>query len=137
MRAWTKLRGDTRGQALVEFALVLPLLILLLMAIFEFGNIFHSYLVITNASRDGVRMGVVGKTDAQIEARVKELCSSLDTSPSKFAIDIVPGEDLGPRVPGTPLTVSVHYKVDLFTPLLSTFLPNPVELSARAQMRVE
>lgn len=46
-----------RGQNLVEFALVLLLLLLLLAGVVDLGRAFHSYIVITNASREGARYG--------------------------------------------------------------------------------
>ena len=48
-----------RGQSLVEFALVLVPLFLILLGIIQFGFIFNSYVIITNASREGARTGTV------------------------------------------------------------------------------
>lgn len=44
-----------RGANLVEFALVLPLLVLLLVGVADFGRAFNNYIIITNASREGAR----------------------------------------------------------------------------------
>ncbi len=134
MRVWNKLRREKKGQALVEFALVLPLLLLLLMTIFEFGNIFYSYLLITAASREGARMGVVGNNDTEIIQRVQEICSTLDTE--QLTVEIVP-ENTANRYRGVPLQVEVDYDVYLITPMLSTFLPDPFLLKARSVMRIE
>jgi len=134
MRVWNKLRKGKKGQALVEFALVLPLLLLLLMVIFEFGNIFYSYLLITAASREGARMGVVGHNDTEITQRVQEICSTLDAA--QLTLQIVP-ENTANRYRGVPLQVEVDYDVSLLTPMLSTFLPNPFSLQARSVMRIE
>jgi Flp pilus assembly protein TadG len=49
-----KRRGE-RGANLVEFALVLPLLVLLLAGVADFGRAFNNYMIITNASREGAR----------------------------------------------------------------------------------
>ena len=51
------------GQALTEFALVLPLLLLIIFGIIEFARIFQAYMVIVNAARFGVRYGVTGEYD--------------------------------------------------------------------------
>lgn len=48
-----------RGQSLVEFALVMMPLFIILLAIVQFGFIFNSYVTITNASREGARLGTV------------------------------------------------------------------------------
>ncbi|MBA3296244.1 MAG: pilus assembly protein [Acidobacteria bacterium] len=59
-----------RGQSLVEFALVLPIAILLLMAIFDVGRAVFAYNGLTNAAREGARLAVVNQDEALIEQRV-------------------------------------------------------------------
>ncbi|MBV2235282.1 MAG: pilus assembly protein [Sterolibacterium sp.] len=67
-----------RGAAAVEFALVLPLLLLLLFGIIEFSIALYDKALITNASREAARYGVVAagesgkKTEADIKARAKK-----------------------------------------------------------------
>ena len=134
VRLFTKLRRDKKGQSMVEFALILPLLVLLLMAILELGSIFHSYLLITYASREGVRMGVVGHADEQINTRIQEICSTLDGT--QLTVKIEPTHPQY-RTRGIPLTVKVDYKVTLFTPLINAFLPDPFLIHDRSVMRVE
>lgn len=59
------------GSQLVEFALVLPMLLLVVLGIAEFGFIFQRYEVITNAAREGARIAVLpGYGDADVTARV-------------------------------------------------------------------
>lgn len=50
-------RGDKSGQSLVEFALVLPLLVLLLYGLAEFGFLLYGHVQVTNAAREGARAG--------------------------------------------------------------------------------
>jgi len=52
-------RGDERGAVLVEFAVTLPLLLLVLVGILDFGFVFQQYEVMTNAAREGARMAVL------------------------------------------------------------------------------
>lgn len=65
-----------RGQALVEFALVLPLLMLVLFGIVEFGRAWNAKQVLTDAAREGARLAVVGDPTitltSQVDTRVKE-----------------------------------------------------------------
>lgn len=133
MRPVRKVIKDKRGQALVELALVLPLLILIIIGMMEFGRIFHSYLLITNAAREGARLGVVGETDSEIRTRVKDMAVSLDLTDSQ--ISITPEESL--RARGVPLTVKVEYEMDLITPVLDIIIPSPFLLSAKSTMRME
>lgn len=59
-----------RGAALVEFAIVVPLLMLLLMGIMEFGMILHDYLSISQGAREGVREAAVGSPQSKVRGRV-------------------------------------------------------------------
>jgi Flp pilus assembly protein TadG len=52
-------RPASRGQSLVEFALVLPPLFLILLGIIQFGFIFNTYVTMTNAAREGARTGTI------------------------------------------------------------------------------
>jgi Flp pilus assembly protein TadG len=59
-----------RGQAVIEFALTLPLLLLTVMGIFDFGLMFQKYEAVTNAAREGARIGVLpGYAPADARAR--------------------------------------------------------------------
>ena len=49
------------GQAMVEFALVLPVLLLVLLAIMKFGLLFENYLTLTDAVRSGARTLAIGR----------------------------------------------------------------------------
>jgi Flp pilus assembly protein TadG len=63
-----------RGAALVEFALALPLLLVVIAGIVDFGFAFQRYEVVTNAAREGARMAVlpVGYSTSEIQTRVRE-----------------------------------------------------------------
>jgi hypothetical protein len=64
------------GQALMEFALVLPILLLLVLGVIDFGRAWHTYQVVTDAAREGARLAVVMKTpvatQADVEAAVRD-----------------------------------------------------------------
>ncbi|HHP50711.1 MAG TPA: pilus assembly protein [Moorella mulderi] len=118
-----------RGQALVETAVALLVLILVLGGIIEFGRIFHTKLLLTQAAREGVRVGVVGGNDREIRQAVKKMAPQV----SDRDIDIKPPSNQ--RTRGGDLTVTVRRKVDLAFPLPG--LPNPYPVEAKAVMRVE
>jgi Flp pilus assembly protein TadG len=59
----TDSRRDGRGQALVELALILPILLMLLLGIFEFGRAWNTKQVMTDAAREGARLAVVQNND--------------------------------------------------------------------------
>ncbi len=118
-----------RGQAMVEFALVLPILLLLLFGMIEFGRVFHEYLVVTHAAREGARVATLGGTDAEILSSVNIAADSVP------ATVIVPQ---GTRVRGSQVTVTVTSQVPIITPLFSAIIPqNPFPVSGTSIMRVE
>jgi Flp pilus assembly protein TadG len=59
---------DERGQTMVEFALVVPILCVLLFGIFQFGALYNDYVTLTDATRVGARKAAVSKYEANPEA---------------------------------------------------------------------
>lgn len=71
-----RLRSE-RGAELIEFALIFPLLLLVMLGIVDFGFMFQRYEVLTNATREGARIAVLpGYTTADVKLRV---CTYLQT----------------------------------------------------------
>ena len=71
MASITRRLRSGRGNALVEFAMVLPPLLLLVFGIIDFGFMFQRYLVVTNAAREGARLAALPNySPEQVEARV-------------------------------------------------------------------
>ncbi|HBV98145.1 MAG: hypothetical protein JL50_00440 [Peptococcaceae bacterium BICA1-7] len=124
---------NDRGQAMVELALVLPILLVLFMGVIEFGRVYHSYLVITNASREGARVAILGGTDQAVSARVGEVTGNLDQTKLQTVVTPVPAG----RTSGTLAEIDVQYQVSLVFPLFDIVLPNPLPLSSKTVMRVE
>jgi Flp pilus assembly protein TadG len=87
-------RGEReRGQALVELALVLPVFLLLLLGIVQFGSVFRDYIALTDATRVGARQAAVSRslapgTDrvAGVTARVQKAGVNLD--PLKMTVSV-------------------------------------------------
>ena len=66
----TRGRGDDRGAAAVEFALLLPVVFLIIAGIVDFGTVFFTKIELTNAAREGARAAVVtGTSVANVQAR--------------------------------------------------------------------
>jgi Flp pilus assembly protein TadG len=71
MKSFKQRAESERGAELIEFALVFPLLLLLVLGMVDFGFLFQRYEVLTNAAREGARLGVLPTyTNADICARV-------------------------------------------------------------------
>jgi Flp pilus assembly protein TadG len=68
----TRRNGET-GQAIIELALTLPLLLIIVLGIFDFGFMFQRYEVVTNAAREGARVGVLpGYSVGDAQARAEQ-----------------------------------------------------------------
>jgi Flp pilus assembly protein TadG len=60
------------GQALVEFAIVIPVLLLIVLGIMQFGILFNNYITLTDAVRTGARQAAVSRTDPDPEQKTKD-----------------------------------------------------------------
>ncbi len=59
MKKWIKLRKNEDAQALVEFTLIFPILILLVLGMIEFGWLLNGKITLNSAAREGARVGAV------------------------------------------------------------------------------
>lgn len=77
----------TRGQALVEFALVIPLFLLLMVALFDLGRAVFAYNTLTNAAREGVRLAIVNQDEDTIVARAKSQTAIVELDTPAVEVD--------------------------------------------------
>lgn len=124
---------NERGQSTVELALSLTVLMLIIFAIIDFGRVFHAYLTIEHAGREAARAASVGKNDDFIRNTALNAATSLD--PSKVVVDISPSPSERKR--GTYTTITLHYSMDISTPLIAQIIPNPFSIDNETIMRVE
>ena len=129
-----------KGIAAIEFALFLPLLMVLLMGIIDFGMLMTNQAALVNASREGARFGIIlsspAKTEAEIENVVKTAManSGWETTAVSAATVTVTGE--GGAV-GTPLTVQVNSNYVFMILSNLTPLDDTLPLSAATTMNNE
>lgn len=124
---------NQKGQALVEFAIILPILLMLVMGILQFGMMLNTYLTIENASREGARAGIIGSSDAEIKNLIIATSPSLD--PACLTVIITPDEPN--RKSGDTLTVQITYNYDLIVPIISSLFENVIVLNGQTSMRIE
>ncbi|MHC1682227.1 MAG: TadE/TadG family type IV pilus assembly protein [Clostridiaceae bacterium] len=124
---------NQKGQSLVEFAIILPLLLLIVMAIIEFGMMLNSYITIQSASREGARTAIVGSSNIEIQNLIVNTTPNLKAS--QLTINITPNESS--RKSGEPLTVKLTYNYDLTVPIISSLFNNVIVLNAETTMRIE
>ena len=99
------------GQAAVEFALVAPILIALLLGIVQAGIAFNNYLAVTDAARAGARKAVVARFDGTTQADIKAVVQSAagNLNPAKLGVAVSDPGDPTFQTAGSTLTVTVTY----------------------------
>ena len=76
-----------RGQALVEFALVIPIFLVLLVALFDLGRAVFAYNTLTNAAREGARIAIVNQYEPSIIARAKQQTAIVELNDPSVQVD--------------------------------------------------
>jgi hypothetical protein len=122
-------RDDQRGQALVEFALIIGIFVLVVVGIFEGGRAIYTYNAMSNAVREALREAIVHQDDAAIEAEANRVLGGL-------ADDVTFVHD---KASCTPMKELCMYRVELsyqFTPVLLGPIFSPT-IAADGEMPVE
>jgi len=150
----TTRRGE-RGNAMIEFAFVLPLLLVIFAGIVDFGFLFQRYEVITNAAREGARIAVLpGYSSSDVQARVRQYISeglgmsladaTAATSGSNGSITVGdPSPALvvnGRTIPATTVTVSYRHNYLILGPILGLIGGSwgaNTNITATSTMRIE
>jgi hypothetical protein len=130
-----------RGQAVVEFALVLPVLILLLLGTVEFGRFFDTYLSLQHAAREGARLYLTGASQSVVEARIRSSAylvpqsnrSQISITLSRNTYDLRESED-GSKEEISVVGVSLSYPFAFVFPFLGAIFGNPVTVSVSLEM---
>ena len=115
-------RRNQKGQSIVEFALIAPVLILLFMGMFDFGWILHQQIQMDNATRLGARRGAVGDSNSEI---LTQMLGSMTLTEEQvtisFDVNDPDGVSVGnseDRTPDNVMWVAIDYPdVPLITPL--------------------
>lgn len=129
-----KPRHSQSGQAVLEFTVVFVFLLLVLVGIVGFGQLFNHSIMIQNAAREGAREGALGKADLQIKEAIRRTTSALDENRLRWKITPPDGDP--DRKPGELIKVEVWYDDHLPIPILSS-MANPRTLYAQATMRIQ
>jgi Flp pilus assembly protein TadG len=121
-----------RAQAIVEIALVAPVLVLALSIVVDFGRMFYYDIAVKGAVREGARYAIdTSRTDAEIAAAVRRAApgitvTNVTTTPS-------------PRTSGDagdPVTVEAEFLYNTITPFVSLVMGDPRSIVHRATMQM-
>ena len=113
-----------RGAELVEFALVFPMLLLVIVGIMDFGLLFQRYEVLTAAAREGARVAILpGYTDADVQARVNAyLTAGGVTQPATVSVGAPQTVTVGSQcISIRPVTVTYTHQYLFVGPIMSFF----------------
>jgi Flp pilus assembly protein TadG len=129
----TRFRGD-EGQSMVEFAVVLPIIVMLFLAIWQLGVGFHNYLASTDAARVGARAAAVNRASATGPCQAAKNAIQATVSTAQWSV-------ISSRItcsPGTPGAVGSAYTVSIAYPItINVFFSRTGTLTASATERLE
>ncbi len=122
----------TEGATAVEFAIIVPVLLLIVCGIMDFGNIYYQLHTANEAAREGARKIAVSQN---LQTSVTDITNFITSNyNSNLNVNVVPS----PPVSGQNVTVTVTSSVNIITPLISAFFPsNPHTVTGKTVMRVE
>lgn len=137
------------GQSLVEFALILPIALIMLLAVFDIGRAVFMHNGLTNAAREGARLAIVNQDAALVEQRVQEMAAMSEISNAGDVADPVvsfhrqsPNADpksnpvCAPVVSDCVAVVTARTTWSAITPIIGALL-GPMSLTARSELPVE
>jgi hypothetical protein len=137
----------TRGQALAEFALVIPILVLLMLALFDMGRAVFLYNGLTNAAREGARLAIVNQDVTMVEQKIQattfaggvsnvgsvNLIRYHESSPDA---DPLENDACSPIHVGCIAVVTPQSSWSLITPVLGAII-GPITFEARSELPIE
>lgn len=136
---------NQRGSALLETAITIPIVLLVSVAIFEFGRAYQTWQVLTNAAREGARVAVIqGSTDQQVQDTVRNyLTSGRITNPASASININRNVAINGTDTASSITVNYPFSFIVLNPVARLVVSGtntgsaPVTMSSIATMRNE
>ncbi|WP_379970881.1 TadE/TadG family type IV pilus assembly protein [Ectobacillus sp. sgz5001026] len=131
-KKFVKLAKQEHGQSLVEFALIVPIFLLMLVGMINLGFVLFTYLSLNMTAQEASRLAGLGKTDADIIQYVQN--QSTVRHPANIRITITP--DQASRISGSYTTVTLSYPMADITPVFDQFL-SPYNLQTQSTIRVD
>lgn len=119
------------AQSTVEFALVLPVLLIVVLLFAQSVMVLHAQLVVTGAAREAARRGVETASEAEIRGVAMHAAAGLSTDRLDITVDS------GPRIRGEWIRVGVSYEVPLVLPAIERLFPDHLRVEGKASMRIE
>ena len=132
-----KRSGRRRGIALIEMALLLPLLLLILLGLLEYGWLFLKLQAANGATREAVRIAVrPSATNAQVTTRVSDMMTNAGIPATAYSVVLTPA-DVAVVLPGVQIEVKVLVEYDEIGLFNAPLIPTPDDLTAKTTMAKE
>jgi Flp pilus assembly protein TadG len=127
---------NERGAVAAEFALLLPVLLTILFGIMEFGMIMYGREVVTNATREGARAGIVQSTPPVSAGAITTIATNYLTGTGVSAGSVIFGVPSSGGATGSPVTVTATYNYPWLIPYIPTLfgLPSPLPIPISVTM---
>lgn len=125
------MRRRAAGQALVETAFVLPIFLIILLGIFDFGRAVYAYNAVSNAAREAVRVAIVNQNQAGVIAEGKQAALGLDPNTVNVVFPAPACNLIGCKA-----VVSVDHQWQAITPVIGSLI-GPIQLEATTEMPIE
>ncbi len=133
-KAIKSLRRDERGQAIVELAITLPLLLLLLCGIIEMSWICANKLLIANLCRESTRYGITYAVDNSDMIKTRALEMATDYMRDDLDVQVTYTAPADFR--NGDLIVLVRYEMPTITPLMGAILGNTFHIESACEMKI-
>lgn len=120
-----------KGQAIVELALALPLLIFFLCGVIDFGRILYASQTLNLINQEAVRKAGLGKSETEVRNYVKEKSPISDSNTIGVKVD--------PQSPksGDYVTVTLSYEVKYINPVMRVIIGKTFTINTSSTIRVE
>ncbi len=119
---------------MVELALVLPILLVLLLGIFDLGRAIYAYNTVSNAARAAVRVAVVDQNQTNIENKARSQTIALE--PGRVKVVTSPLTTCTSVKIGCPARIRVEYAWQAITPVIGAIV-GPLTVGTTAEMLIE
>ncbi|MBU2598175.1 MAG: pilus assembly protein [Actinobacteria bacterium] len=120
---------NEKGASAVEFAIILPILIMLVFGIFQFGIAYNNYITITHAAREGARRAAVDLNNPDLKDIIIERAYPIPITEDDIIITTPEGTNIG-----DPVEVEITYNITIEIPLVGSW---NIPLTNKAVMRLE
>lgn len=121
-------RPGERGQATVEFVLVLPIIVVMILATIQVGVVVHQRVLLAHVAREAARAGA---TEPSLAAATTAGNNATGLSPERLRFGLSGG-----RLPGDRLVVTVDYRAETAVPIVGALVPD-FDFTTEVTVRVE